>query len=58
MTQALQLLVAAGVAIGLAVFALRRDKKEHCDARQRDIYFPEPKEHDERQRGAAMSHIG
>jgi hypothetical protein len=57
MTQALQLLVAAGVAVGLAVFALRRDKREHRDARQRDIYFPDPKEHDKQQRGAAMSRI-
>jgi hypothetical protein len=55
MTQALQLLVAAGVAIGLAVFALHRDKKEHADERQSSIYFP--KQQEQSHRGAAMSQL-
>jgi len=57
MTHALQLLVAAGVAVGLAVFALYRDKKEHQDSRQASIYFPEHKEDGERREGAAMSRV-
>jgi hypothetical protein len=55
MTQWLQLLVAAGVAVGAAWFALYKDKKEHIDDRQDSIAFPDESDHN--RRGAAMSRL-
>ena len=59
MTQLLQLLVVVGGLTCLVIYGLIKDKKEHPDSRQTEIYFPEhPSEDaDKRHQGAAMSRL-
>jgi hypothetical protein len=57
MTVALQLLAFIAAIVGLILFGVYRDRKEHKDARQSEIYFPE-RDDNEKHQGAAMSRIG
>jgi hypothetical protein len=57
MTQLLQLLVFVGAIVGLIAFGFYRDKREHEDARQRSIYFPNHKNDERGHEGAAMSRV-
>jgi hypothetical protein len=59
MTQLLQLLVVVAGLSCLVIYGLIRDKKEHPDSPQTEIYFPEhPSENAEkRHQGAAMSRL-
>jgi hypothetical protein len=59
MTAVFQLLAFAAGIVGLVAFGFYRDRKEHRDERQREIYFPEhsEREMEKRHRGAAMSRV-
>lgn len=59
MTAILQLLAFVAVIAGLIAFGFYRDRKEHTDERQQEIYFPEDVRADsDEHRGAAMSRVG
>lgn len=61
MTAILQLLAFVGAIAGLIAFGFYRDRKEHTDERQGEIYFPETisaTDHEDEHRGAAMSRVG